>query len=246
MVNLLLLLAGTMLCCNLIYPQCQVVNSIADLRMADPGQGNCVQVLGYYTPGDRGGGAFFWQESHGHEICDIENGGTNVNSALPNFQNGQWIRQITEDYLSVLWFGAHGDGQTNDYNSITRALNYANCNRPLEVYFPSGEYLVDTTITIYSKKIRGEHFGRLVGFGTTIRASACFRGESVVNNFRVNQGTRVGVECQLADIIIDANRRSKYAVHLFNGHNMTTLVSNVTAVNAKEAGFFGIVHECEI
>jgi len=49
-------------------------------------------------------------------------------------------------WLDVTDFGAKGDGATDDYPAIINALNQANSQEGSTVYFPSGTFLVGTTI----------------------------------------------------------------------------------------------------
>jgi hypothetical protein len=80
------------------------VNSIADLRALDAGALRCLELLGYYAPGDGGGGEFYWDASS----TEPDNGGTIILPASSP-ATGRWKR-LVEGLLSVKWFGAYGDG----------------------------------------------------------------------------------------------------------------------------------------
>lgn len=75
------------------------------------------------------------------------------------------------DYINVKWFGAKGDGATDDTRAIQAAINRANGDRP--VVFPSGEFVITDTIVLTSgTKLYGNGIHRQVGTrrsGTIIR-----------------------------------------------------------------------------
>lgn len=56
-------------------------------------------------------------------------------------QLAQTKEDLEQRSVNVKWFGAKGDGITDDTSSINTAIEYAKQNRR-SVYFPSGEYLV--------------------------------------------------------------------------------------------------------
>jgi len=94
------------------------------------------------------------------------------------YPNGvdQTIQQRLEQYVSVKDFGAVGDGVTDDTTAIQNAVNAAQ-NSVLKrlyggfsVYFPSGVYLISSTITLEETNIPsggGQNGVTLVGAGAT-------------------------------------------------------------------------------
>ena len=98
-------------------PTGRCVNSIADLKALPGGAFPCVQLLGYHTPGDGGGGEFFWDASS----AEPDDGGTIIMPAS-NPPIGRWKR-VVEGPLSVKWFGAKGNGQNDDGAALQATLN---------------------------------------------------------------------------------------------------------------------------
>lgn len=103
------------------------VNNIADLRAA-AATTEVVFVLGYYSENDGGGGEFYLDTSS----TENDNGGTIIE---PDVITGRWKRIIKNDIINVLFFGAKGDGTTDDYSTIIKARNFASPNYTL--LFPS-------------------------------------------------------------------------------------------------------------
>ncbi len=90
------------------------VATLADLR-AYSGSSDALHLLGYYEPGDGADGLYVWRE--GDE--DADNGGTCLESSERT--GGRWIRARSWA-LDVRWFGARGDGVTDDSPAFTAAI----------------------------------------------------------------------------------------------------------------------------
>ncbi len=97
--------------------------------------------------------------------------GNSVNSLIQsNLAANGVVVTNTASFLNVKFFGATGNGSTDDSIAIQNAMNAAELNDQA-VYFPAGTYLVGATLTNYGDttnlRLFGEH-GDLPG-GPTIR-----------------------------------------------------------------------------
>ena len=93
-----------------------------------------VEVLGYHEEGDGGGGSFYWDALS----VEADNGGTVI---IPDVGGtGRWKR-IVEGKVNVLWFGAKGDGTTNDLLAFQSAVEF--CTDSFEFYTPPKTYLIN-------------------------------------------------------------------------------------------------------
>ena len=112
----------------------KVVDNIADLASLSPLDYEFVYIKGYYSPGD-GGEGYFYSSNSGIIGTYSSNGGTIV---VPTGGNGSsaWLR-IYNSSLNVKWFGAIGDGSTNDTTAIQNAINVGP-----SVYVPPGTYSI--------------------------------------------------------------------------------------------------------
>ncbi len=152
-----------------------VVQSFKDLRaLPAPATGTIVEVLGANAPGDGGDGRFIWDANAPGVLND------NVGIVLQSFvaSSGAWRRegflQITSPSptqytgasieVNAKWFGAVGDGITDDtaaltaalkaVNSIAQNLNYlyspSSAWNPTQVtlVLPSGRYNITSTIEL--------------------------------------------------------------------------------------------------
>lgn len=104
-----------------------------------------VIAKGSVAAGDGGGGIFYWSTS------GTDDGGTVI---VPNKKIGDsgitgcWQR-LYSGSVNVRWFGATGDGTTDDSESIRTALSAVNAMGGGSVFFPAGTYCA-RDIEIYS------------------------------------------------------------------------------------------------
>ena len=151
-----------------------------------------VQVAGYFTAGDGGGGLFRWVVAD----ATADNGGTVI---TPTAGGGRF-RRIHDGMVSVKWFGAVGDGVTNDTAAIQAAIN----SGARRIYFPAGTYLVTTVrlphSTVYYSPDTGlEIFGD--GPWTVIT-----RGETLASHV-VNYASEPVYEAQCALAVHSSHHR---------------------------------------
>lgn len=143
------------------------VDDILSLKNFNPAKAQRVLVLGYYSPNDGGGGLFYWDNTS----ASTDNKGTVISSNLPNL-NGKWIRvdSSINGSTNVKWFGAKGDGVTDDIQAIQAAIDFtyakhlaANRNDSTSnnlVFVPGGTYVVSKSIQLRTNT-------RLQGTSTT-------------------------------------------------------------------------------
>jgi hypothetical protein len=131
---------------GLPIPAPPTARSAGDLATKTSSQLGATVVIakGCLTPGDGGGGLFFWDSS------GTDDGGTVV---VPNANvgasgvGGCWKRVSAAagpDVKSIRWFGAGGNGATDDTTAIQRALD-AVATTGGSVYVPPGSYLVKSS-----------------------------------------------------------------------------------------------------
>jgi hypothetical protein len=95
--------------------------SIDLLKASTPLSGEIYDVLGYYTPGDGGGGSFYWDAGS----TAIPESGMIV--ASNSFTTGRWMRLYSSP-VNIRWFGAKSEVNFDNAPAIQAAINY--CSRP--------------------------------------------------------------------------------------------------------------------
>lgn len=119
-----------------------VYNNIAGLEAASltglPAN-TPAMVLGYYASGDDGGVSYYLSTSACSLNASAGDGGSQIK---PNAGTGCWLANFASGDVSVKWFGAKGDGVTDDYAAMAAALQYASANGGGTVYGPPGHYLL--------------------------------------------------------------------------------------------------------
>jgi len=165
------------------------LNSIVQLRsLTIPTNFQTVSLLGYNTPGDGGGGEFYYDSSSMAGGVTGDNGGTIIkpNSIIPA-NPGRWIR-IYSGKVNARWFGAIGDGITNDATSIQNALNTTE-----NLFIPDGVYKISSPLVIKTNGqcITGESLNVILKPSTSaVRATiAVYTG---VTNYVIDTLTLLG------------------------------------------------------
>jgi hypothetical protein len=118
------------------------VESVAELRATAVPTDQVLYLEGFYSPGDGGEGMFWFNASD----TTSDNDGT----IIPDAAGNRWYRATDGQPYSVKWFGARGDGATDDILSIRKTILAVQA-LPLNgtVWFPAGAYLITDTIAIY-------------------------------------------------------------------------------------------------
>lgn len=111
------------------------VDSIASLRLLSPARNQRAFVMGYYAPGDGGGGAYFLDST---DTTSADNGG----NIIVGSGGSRWKLSQT-GAISAKQFGAKGDGINNDSVPINAALATGRL-----IYCPAGSYRFLGTVTM--------------------------------------------------------------------------------------------------
>lgn len=157
-----------------------VVDTIPELVNPQVSGRNEATVLGYNKKGDGGGGTFYWQTG-----SFTGNSGTIFpKAAVGSNPGGAWIR-VVDSPVSVKWFGAIGDGVTDDTTPIRSAIIYIAGTQPTSsasgneipsrnfsqiahvLRFPTAKYKVNGVLYLPSGVILDGEHSTLVGKGTS-------------------------------------------------------------------------------
>ena len=139
------------------------IEAISDLKAlpTPPSTIEAVYVLSHSILGDSGGETFYWSGSSNPP----DNGGTVIIPAsLPS--TGRWMR-LVEDFILVEWFGAKGDGVTDDTIAFNNALGVA-MQYKLPLTMLGKTYLISETILIDSGPYEFKLEASIIG-GTKIK-----------------------------------------------------------------------------
>lgn len=183
-------------------------SNIANLRLNTVGGTSIgsVYVDGYYALADGGEGTFVYNPT---DTTSADNGGTIIVDAAGN----RWYRDTGTGAVSLKWFGAKGDGITNDAAILTSAFAASQ-----EVWVPpsSANYIIGTNKTIANgntlRFVSGAKFSISGGVTLTInciltapRNQQIFTGSGTVVGMRTAypewwgaQINNTGFDCQPA------------------------------------------------
>ena len=114
-----------------------VVENIEGLKTLSTGT---INVLGYYTKGDGGGGLFYWDSVS----TEADNSGTIIQAT--GVTTGRWKRVISGN-LNIKWFGAKGDNIQDDTDYINKALSLGG-----GISFPKSTYKITNSLNYTGTK----------------------------------------------------------------------------------------------
>lgn len=156
-------------------PRNQTFQRVLDLRSLGSGETTAVKVLGYYSNGDGGGGDFFWDPL----ATADDNHGTTIQ--VTGVASGRWIRSLPPGGVSVKYFGAKGDGYTDDTAAIQATIDHALQNKLANVYMPDGIYRTCGPLHLgYGDTFRTVN---LLGADSTAYADPGFPGVTIIADF---------------------------------------------------------------
>jgi len=149
-------------------------------------------------------GLFVWSSAnHSADIASDPNQGTFVAPAsAPTGASGAWVRKFNGAH-NAKWFGATGDGTTNDGAAVLAALAHLTAQAQAgfgyssgapELFFPFGQYFLGTNTLDLTTTIRltGEGVGVIGGAATVLRWSAGATGIRVQRSNTSGAGAITG------------------------------------------------------
>lgn len=202
------------------------VKNIAELKTRKGISESTVEVLGYYTEGDGGGGNFYWDNTS----TETDNGGTIV--SVSTVGTGRWKREINNN-IDIKWFGAKGDGVTDDLNLIQKAVDYASLVG-VNLIITKGTYLVSNSILIYANTV-------IIGtsridciFINTNNSNYLFKYHSAIltSNYDIDSSLRIS----------DIKLTSKYGINLNQEGDFSTifnLQAAIKGIKIERCSFIG-------
>jgi hypothetical protein len=131
----------------------RVVKNMSELRALDPVPSKpMVEVLGYYTPGDGGGGTY---------VLTNTVAGTNAYGGRVLALGGAKSWQLNfANEVSALQFGAIRNDSNSDNAEVQAAIDFAESQASIpEVSFPPGDYWL-SGVTVKKASLRGYGGGR--------------------------------------------------------------------------------------
>jgi len=189
--------------------------------------GYIANVAGYSDINDGGGGLFVYESTS----VLADNDGTILS---PLSAIGRWIRLGTPGFVNVKWFGAKGDGVTDDFAAIQAAIDVVEAaavgiiyNTSAVLSFTPGLYLVSQMLTFDA------NFVKIEGNKAMVRASAAM---SAVLQIGDAVGGAVIEMLQLNNLLLDGNNAANNVLWIREGHAMA--FNQVQASNGLVSGIF--------
>lgn len=153
------------------------VSSLAALKALSAPSGTQTVIIQYRnTAGDGGGGTWVWRsgDQSANVTADAQSGVWAAPSSATTGASGAWQRLYNEK-VNVKWFGAKGNGATNDATAIQAAINFVQSLGGGTLWFPYGTYLINSTLSV-TKGIKLEGEGEI---GDSASSSGVLTGTTI-------------------------------------------------------------------
>lgn len=173
--------------------------TMASLRLDAPVNNKRVVSLSYSTPLDQGGGSWLGVTGAAPGTY-THNGGTVV---VPSGGNGSaaWVRQYSGP-VAVEWFGATGNGTTNDAAAIQAAINVLGTAGGTVIFRLGRTYRIATTIDMKSRfRVRLAAQGALIKIDAALGSGSAFDLQSA--KYCKVENCRVLVDEAFAGVVFD-------------------------------------------
>lgn len=169
--------------------------SYTELRLASGTAGKVRIAKGRSSPNDGGEGSFVWSDT-----AATDDDGTIINAGGYGTSAAGW-RRVYSGPLNVKWFGALGDGATNDYTAFTRCFAALGHSVLREIDIPVGNYRINTTLDFPNQcVIRGG--GTRGAAGVSGGARLTWGGSAGAHAFRCRTNI---VDTHIEHLILDGN-----------------------------------------
>ena len=118
-------------------------DNVADIKADNKLKaGDMAVTLGYYEANDGGGGLY---------LIKNDSSLTSDNGSIHDLNNGLKAELIIDKYVYIKQFGAKGDGETDDTETIQNAIDYCNINN-YTAYFGKGQYYISESLNFYTER----------------------------------------------------------------------------------------------
>ncbi len=210
------------------------VNTISELRTVEGEFHNQkINVLGYYSVRDVNMPRYYWDSAS----SDSDNGGSIIKPTSTSGA-GRWILPSISS-INIKWFGAHGDGLTEDTAIIQNAIDFVDSIGGGEILFPVGTYLIDVGGVEDSRD-----YGILLKSNTTLRGESKNKSKIFANansdmDLIITARSAADNNIEIKNLTIDGNQANqsdgKFNLWLHSTDNV--VIENVESINSGSWGF---------
>jgi len=222
-------------------------DTISDLLDVDTSSNSdkCYFIKGYHSIGDSGGGVFYWDAN---EDKANHNGGTIIDPDAPfpadwsdtaqqdawfnssNTGTGCWKR-VYRDAVNVKWFGAKGDGITDDTRAIQDSIDLAYYSEIYKIYVPRATYLINNSLLIPSYVKLNFNYSLIKSDSDISLFQTAYDNSGTLSS---NIGTPEGQHRVYGAVIENVFLSGAYCGFELQNFNYNSIIKNVVAINCRQ------------
>lgn len=195
------------------------INNIAELKTRKGTSNINVEVLGYYTSGDGGGGNFYWDNTS----TEADNGGTIIQ--VTGVTTGRWKRQYN-DSIQAIWFGfIESNSISVNTDILSDLILYARSISIKKIKIQSGVFILNAITTYVDIELDGAGSDKTILKCNTGVSEFITVLDSVYNNIALGRVGSVLSNLKLAGNVNLSNPYTNVVDGLVtNYHSATALV----------------------
>lgn len=205
-------------------------DTVTDLvALEGDSDGRALLLAGYHSKGDGGGGQFYWDST------STDTGDDGVTFAVSGVATGRWKR-VYFGVINAKWFGAKGDGATNDHTALQAVVDFAYSSGVRNVKVPDGIYALGSMLDIKGITFRGTGNGTGNTSSAPSTGSCVFKSIGASTVIRLRDTTNTIVKnADIGSFSIDCNGTATRAFHASTCYN--SRISDIVAKNATGTDF---------
>lgn len=176
-----------------------IAQTIEEIQKLALKVGDIVEVLGYYQAGDGAG--------HKRVIASEDDG----SGILLN--NGLYANVIHNGEINVSWFGAKGDGVTDDSDIIQKSINYSQ-NKDV-ILRTNQNMLINNALNLDNVTLIGN-------------------GDMILCDFDISSSISINDNVVLKNIVFKSNKRILNTINIIGNNNK---ICDIVVFNTEKASF---------
>lgn len=200
-------------------------NSVEEVKASNTLKaGALAKTLGFYTAGDGGGADYLITDNIGEDEAD--------KASIISLQNELYAKLLIKDYINIKWFGAKGDGETDDTESIQKSFDLAS-KYGTKLIFPKAIYSVSKVT--YNATVTSGNPANIEFNFATLKANTENEAMFEINSENFDGTNKQFRGGRINNLKVDCNNLSSLGVLVTKATNYT--IDTLNIINVKDTGY---------
>ena len=202
-----------------------VFNNVEEMKASNKVKtGYTLKTLGYYEQNDGGGADYVIVDDIGEDKID--------EASLITLQKELYAKLLVQDYVNVKQFGAKGDGETDDTESIQKSFDLAS-KYGTKLIFPKAIYSVSKVT--YNATVTSGNPANIEFNFATLKANTENEAMFEINSENFDGTNKQFRGGRINNLKVDCNNLSSLGVLVTKSTNYT--IDTLNIINVKDTGY---------